>query len=94
MSGMVGRDAVALNRGDERMVGDTRIFGNHVIQHVRDGRRPRGGNRELAVFEAPDGFITGAPGRQKDNGRGQTVVSKDSKKIDWVDGRWHERGKV
>jgi len=48
----------------------------------------------LAVLEAPDGFIAGAPGRQKDNGRGQTLVSKNSKKIDWVYGRWHERKKV
>ena len=94
MPGVMGRHPIALNRGDEGVVGNAGIFDNHLVQHLRDGRRSRRWNGELAVLEAPDSFVAGAPGRQEDNGWGQTLVSKDLEQFDWVYGRWHECEKV
>ena len=94
MPGVMGRHAIVLNRGNQGVVGNTGIFGNHLVQHLRNGCRPRGGNRDMAVFEAVNGFVTGPPGSQKDNGRGQMLVSKGLDKVDWVNGRRHECKKV
>ncbi len=57
MTGMVGRHAITLNRGKERMMGYAGKIGRHLLKDSSDGGSPFGRNGHIAMCKAVNGLI-------------------------------------